>query len=193
MLMPPEVQNTNQPPTNWQYNSAQPGSDGSQFSQPIASQTQPSTQISWTASEFIAYQKNKSWYVLAVAGVILVAGLIFFVTKDTISTIVTISLGVLFIVFASRKPRVLNYEISDKGIRIGDKLHLFRTMKSFAVIEEGTIRSIDILPMQRFMPAISMYYDPKDEDVIISSLGKFLPQENREQPLIDKLMHKIRF
>ncbi len=191
--MPPEVQNTNQPPTNWQYNSAQPGSDGSQFSQPIASQTQPSTQISWTASEFIAYQKNKSWYVLAVAGVILVAGLIFFVTKDTISTIVTISLGVLFIVFASRKPRVLNYEISDKGIRIGDKLHLFRTMKSFAVIEEGTIRSIDILPMQRFMPAISMYYDPKDEDVIISSLGKFLPQENREQPLIDKLMHKIRF
>lgn len=193
MLMPPEVQNTNQPPTNWQYNSAQPGLDGSQPSQPISSQTQPNTQISWTASEFIAYQKNKSWYVLAVAGVILVAGLIFLATKDTISTIVTIALGVLFIVFASRKPRVLNYEISDKGIRIGDKLHLYRTMKSFAVIEEGTIRSIDILPMQRFMPAISMYYDPKDEDVIISSLGKFLPQENREQPLIDKLMHKIRF
>ncbi len=191
--MPPEVQNTNQPPTNWQYNSAQPGLDESQPSQPVSSQTQYNTQISWTASEFIAYQKNKSWYILAVAGVILMAGLIFLVTKDTISTAVTLALGVLFIVFASRKPRVLNYEISDKGIRIGDKLHVFRTMKSFAVIEEGTIRSIDILPMQRFMPAISMYYDPKDEDVIISSLGKFLPQENREQPLIDKLMHKIRF
>lgn len=191
--MPPEVQNTNQPPTNWQYNSAQSGLDGSQPSQPVSSQTQYNTQISWTASEFIAYQKNKSWYILAVTGVILMAGLIFLVTKDTISTAVTLALGVLFIVFASRKPRVLNYEISDKGIRIGDKLHVFRTMKSFAVIEEGTIRSIDILPMQRFMPAISMYYDPKDEDVIISSLGKFLPQENREQPLIDKLMHKIRF
>jgi hypothetical protein len=99
----------------------------------------------------------------------------------------------LFIGFASRKPRVLTYEVSSQGIKIGEKLYQYNSLKSFAVIEEGSINSIDILPLQRFMPGISMYYEPQDEPAIVEALGTYLPREERKQPAIDKLMHRIRF
>lgn len=127
---------------------------------------------------------------MALLGIVAV---IFLLTRDPISSLATFIIGLLLIVFASRKPRVLNYEISDQGIQIGQKLYPFATLKSFAVIDEGAIHSIDLLPLQRFMPAVSMYYEPADEATIVQTLGSFLPKEERSQPLIDQLMHKIRF
>lgn len=149
--------------------------------------------LSWSASEFVAYQKSGGWYVSLFIAVLALAALIFLVTRDLISTVTTIIIGILFMIFAARKPRVLTYAISDDGVQIGDKLYPFASMRSFAVIDEGSLRSISLLPMQRFMPAISMYYEPQNEAKIVDALGGVLPQEERKQEIIDKFMHKIRF
>ncbi len=194
MLMQPEVQNSHQPPpTGWQFvpnqqstvttNSPPEQSDGSQSE----------AHISWSASEFIAYQKNPGWYVVATISLLTITGVIYLVTKDGISSGVTFLLGILFIALASRQPRVLSYEISNQGVKINGRLFAFSSMRSFTVVEQDSLRSIDIIPLKRFMPIISMYYDPKDEGIITSTIGRYLPKEDRPQPLIDKLMHKIRF
>lgn len=200
--MQPEQQSQNQPPTGWQFNSGQTTNSGGQQFNTISDnngiaqqnpQEQPDSTVSWTASEFIAYQKGVGWYVVALMALLVIGGIIFLITKDYISAIMTSLLIFVFIVFASRKPRVLNYEISDQGIHIGNNLINFSTLKSFAVIDEGSIRSIDLLPLKRFMPSISMYFEPQDELKIVQALGSYLPKEERNQPFIDKLMHKIRF
>jgi len=187
---------------NWSYNPTQNTPQAGNNQQDTAPtlqdiedsvQDQGSTIISWTASEFIAYQKGVGWYVVALMALLVIGGIIFLITKDYISAIMTSLLIFVFIVFASRKPRVLNYEISDQGIHIGNNLINFSTLKSFAVIDEGSIRSIDLLPLKRFMPSISMYFEPQDELKIVQALGSYLPKEERNQPFIDKLMHKIRF
>lgn len=190
--MPPETQAPNQQPAGWQFVPDQ------QPTSPINPQTSnqdisDDVYANWTASEFIVYQKNVGWYIMAFFVIIVLALITYFISKDWISAVVIVIFGFLFIGFAARKPRVLNYEISSQGIKIGDKLYLYGSLKSFAVIDEGTMRSIDILPLQRFVPVVSMYYDPNDEEAIIRALGTFLPQEERKQPAIDKLMHKIRF
>lgn len=200
--MQPEQHSQNQPPTGWQFNSGQTTNSGGQQFNTISDnngiaqqnpQEQPDSTVSWTASEFIAYQKGVGWYVVALMALLVIGGIIFLITKDYISAIMTSLLIFVFIVFASRKPRVLNYEISDQGIHIGNNLINFSTLKSFAVIDEGSIRSIDLLPLKRFMPSISMYFEPQDELNIVQALGSYLPKEERNQPFIDKLMHKIRF
>jgi hypothetical protein len=49
------------------------------------------------------------------------------------------------------------------------------------------------MPLKRFSPPISMYYDPKDELAITNALSRHLPFEPRDRDALDKLMHKIRF
>jgi hypothetical protein len=43
------------------------------------------------------------------------------------------------------------------------------------------------------MPPISVYFEPQEEATIVELLGRYLPQEDKNQDIIDKLMHKIRF
>jgi hypothetical protein len=47
--------------------------------------------------------------------------------------------------------------------------------------------------MQRFMPAISMYFEPQEEAKIVDALSSYIPREDRKQDAIDRMMHRIRF
>lgn len=174
----------------------QPQQSGWQFvsdeNQSPPSQLQD-TQISWTASEFVAYQKTAGWYFLMILGMLALAAIIFAVTQDWISTTSIILIGILFLAFASRKPRTLNYQITKDGIQIGEKLYAFNTLKSFAVIDEGSLHSVMLIPVQRFLPSISIYFDPQEEQKIVEAIGSYLPHEDRKQDAIDRFMHKIRF
>lgn len=152
-----------------------------------------STNVSWSASEFIAYQKTAGWYALALFGLIGLAAVIFVISRDYISSGSIIIIGLLFLAYASRKPRVLTYSVGSDGVHIGEKLYTYATIKSFAVIDEGNLRSISLIPMQRFMPAISMYFEPQEEAKIVESLSSYIPREERKQDAIDRMMHRIRF
>lgn len=197
--MQPKLQTPNQQPTQWQFTQQQvspinTNTQNNNNNQVAVNQQASNVHISWTASEFIAYYKGAGWYIVATIVLIIISTITYFLSsQDIISTVVIFIIGAIFIGFSLRKPRVLNYEVSNQGIRIGEKLYSYKTLKSFAVIEEETMRSIDLLPLQRFMPAISMYYEPNDETAIVDALSIYLPKEDRKQPLIDKLMHKIRF
>lgn len=164
-----------------------------------AAPPQPSPQastdngINWTASEFVEHEKSAGWYL----GVLFVAavgiGIIYFITKDVFSVVVLAMFAIGFVVLAARKPQVLSYSLSDNGIQVGQKFYTFGQFKSFAVIDEGMIHSITLLPLKRFMPGISVYYAPDDEAAIVNFLGAHLPHEERKQDAVDRFMHRIRF
>lgn len=184
--MNPEQNQTTQGQPQWQYVADEV--PGQQMS------AQPSDEISWSASEFVAYHKSMGWYALMILAIIVLAGFVFLVTNGDIISVVSIFLiGMLFLAFASRKPRTLNYRINKDGVTVGEKLYSFSTIKSFAVIDEGSLHSIMLIPIQRFLPAISLYFDPQEEQKIVETLGGYLPHEERKQDAIDRLMHKIRF
>jgi hypothetical protein len=147
----------------------------------------------WSASEFIAYHKNFGWYALAVIVTFAIGGTIYVVTRDLISAFSVVMFGLLFTVFAGRKPRVLQYSIDSSGLHIGEKTYPFGMIRSFSIINEGSFKSINVYPLKRFMPPISVYFEPQEEATIVELLGRYLPQEDKNQDIIDKLMHKIRF
>jgi len=179
------MQPEQQPPSQWQF---APGEQ-----QPAVTSTQASDNVSWSASEFIAYHKSAGWYLQVLLIVAALSAAAFFITRDLISTVSIVIIGIMFMVFAGRKPRVLNYAIDKAGIHVDQKLYAFATLRSFAVIDEGTLKSITLLPAKRFMPPISMYFEPQDENKIVETLGSFLPKEDRKQDAVDRFMHKIRF
>ena len=150
-------------------------------------------EVSWTASEFIAHQKSASWYWLLALAAFLGAGVVYLFTRDEISAGMILIVALMLGIFARRKPRTLQYQIDTNGIHIGTKSYGFMEFKSYSIIDEGALNSISLLPLKRFSPGVSMYYDPQDEEKITALLANYLPVEVGQKDAIDRLMHKIRF
>ncbi len=172
----------------WQFNPADQAPIASQVPQAVS----PAA-VNWTASEFIAHDKTTGWYTTLAVGGLVLAVLIFLLTRDWISTAVIVIITVVFGVFAARQPRVLNYALDSSGLHIAEKFYSYTDFKSFSVLEEGGIRAIWLMPLKRFMPSITVYYAPNDEDKILDVLASYLPFEERDQDLVDKLIRKVRF
>lgn len=152
-----------------------------------------SNSISWTASEFIAHNKSAGWY-LALAGVsiVLVAG-VWFLTRDMVSAILIALALAAFGAYGARAPRALRYELGDSGLAIGEKHYSYDSFRSFAVIDEGAFASITFMPLKRFAPLTTIYYDPADEDKIVALLTDRLPVEDRPHDAVDRFMRRIRY
>ena len=177
------------PKSPWQFSADTPPG-GSSSSAPVQASTKP---VKWTASEFIEHNKSADWYLtLGIGGAVLAAG-IYLLTQDVISVVMVIIVAVIFGIFAARKPRVLEYQVDELGMHIGAKFYPYSSFKSFAVVSEDSINSIWLLPLKRFMPILTIYFAPDDNQKIIDTLGKYLPIQNHEPDFVDRLMHKLRF
>jgi hypothetical protein len=149
--------------------------------------------IQWNASEFIHHQKNTGWFFpLVIASIVLIVG-IFFLTKDILATLVILLGCVTFGMYARQKPRTLTYTLLPTSIKIGNKNYSYDDFKTFSIVQEGPLYSIFLQPIKRFMPPISIYFDPDDGEKIFDTLASHLPHEERSQDPIEKLMQKIRF
>lgn len=149
--------------------------------------------ISWTASEFIAHDKTAGWYGMLALVTALLAGLIFLITRDFISTSVVIFGALLFGVYASRQPRQLPYRLDRHGLHIGQRYYDLRQFRSFSVVPEGAFSSIILMPLRRFAPQITIYYAPEAENRIVDVLAAQLPYAEYKHDMVERLMRQIRF
>lgn len=170
----------NQPPApTEQVNTNQPMTD-----EPV---------VSWEASEYIHHQKGSSWY-LGFAGVMLIiVAVIYFLIREIFSVIVMIIMGAAIAVYAGRKPETIRYSLSRSSIAIGEKQYSLDEFSSFALMQDGGIYSVMLMPTKRFMPPVSIYFAPEDGDQILDVLSASLPHEERQPDVIDRLMRNIRF
>ena len=102
-------------------------------------------------------------------------------------------MGVALGAFAVRKPKQLQYELNDSGLRVGDKFYDYRAFKSFSVEREGNFNCLNLLPLKRFMPVLSIYYSAEDEEKIMDIIGTYLPFEEHKLDQIERLSRRLRF
>ena len=184
---PPETpKEPDAPESQWQFNNEE--SPAPENSAPM--QHDP---VNWTASEYIAHEKSAGWYMLLALAVVAFAAAVYFVTKELVSSVVIVIMGAAFGAFAARKPQELEYSLDNSALHVGGRSYSYAQFKSFTIVDEGPIHSIMLMPLQRFMPPLSVYYGPEDEDKIANALSSYLPYEDRKQDYIDKFMRKVRF
>ena len=152
------------------------------------------TPLSTKARRLITpHHKNIGWYFLLVLALGVASALLYLITRDMISVVAVVILAVVFGVSAGRKPRILNYQLDRAGLTVGQRFYSYGNFKSFSLVNEGAFTSIMFMPLKRFMPAVSIYFSPEDEEKIVEVLSAHLPLQQGEQDAIDKLMHRIRF
>ncbi len=149
--------------------------------------------ISWTASEFIAHEKNASWYIGLIVASVFLGALSYLITKDKVTMTVVLVAGLVLAMYGARKPRQIEYQLDGQGITVGAKHFAYNSFRSFSVIPEGAFSSIVFIPLKRFGLPLTLYYAPNDEDKIVDILSDRLPLEERRPDVIENLMRRIRF
>jgi hypothetical protein len=180
-----ESQQTN--PASTQGTSATEPQDGGQQQAPSADD------VTWSASEFVAHDKSINWYIALAASVLFFTAIVYLITKDKITSGVIIFAAIIFGVYAARKPRTLDYHLGMSGLTIGPKFYDFSQFRSFVVLHDGALSSVSFMPLKRFMPILTVYYEQQDEQRIVGLLSSRLPMENRGRDVIDRFLHRIRF
>ena len=161
--------------------------------QPASAPPPSGGSVSWTASEYIEHDRGPGWYLLLAVGTIVLAALVYLITNDYVSIGIIIVLGAIVSVFARRKPHQITYKLDESGLQIGQKTYPYGTFKSFAVIHDEALPSINLVPLKRFMPPISIYFAAPDEEQITSALGAHLPYQDQKSDRIDRLSRHLKF
>ena len=149
--------------------------------------------ISWEASEYVHHDKDFTWTLLLIAAAAFFASLTYFVLQDWFSVVVIVLMAVAVGIYGHRKPRNMTYQITEDGVKIGSRSYQFDNFKSFSVLNEGAVKSIQLEPLKRFIPPMSMFFPPEDEQKIVDMLSNFLPYRKTELDSVDKLFKKLRF
>ena len=190
----PEPTETGAPQATFSYQSEEAGGvpTGLAPQNPAAPSEVPD-EISWTASEFILHEKSPAWYGMAALAGAVGAALVYWLTKDKITTFIILLAAISLAVFAARKPKVQTYTINGTGLHVGPHVYQFENFKSFSINEEDSIATIVLMPLKRFMPMLTVYVAPDVEDGVVSLLSYILPFEQHRQDAVDSLLKRIRF
>ncbi len=147
----------------------------------------------WTASEYIDHTRGAFWYVLLTVGTAALTAAIYFLTKDIFAGVITAVVGIIVGIFSMQKPKETTYRLSGDGLSIGEKFYPYSRFRSFAIIHEGGLTSINLVPVKKFMPIISAYFEPTQEEKIVNILGQHLAYEERGLDSIERLTRRLRF
>lgn len=145
---------------------------------------------SWTAPEFIKYDKGRGWFITL--GIISL-GLIFiaFFMKNFLFALIIVLTTFLIYAQGSRRPRKIKFAISDKGILIDQKEYFYNEFKSFWIFEEPE-RILSLMTKKLTQPSLSLPLGEQRTEEIRKILIRSLPERKQEETLSDIIARKIK-
>jgi hypothetical protein len=149
--------------------------------------------FSWSGPEYIDHERGAGWYGLLGLLTVLLAVAFYFLTKDYFAVGAAAIAGIIVGVYASRKPNQVQYELTNKGIKIGRNFYSYSTFRSFSLADEGELSSVNFTPIKRLMPPLALYFEPQNEQKITGIIGDHLPYDQHRLDAIDRLTRRIRF
>ncbi|MEO5690751.1 MAG: hypothetical protein ABIQ64_01035 [Candidatus Saccharimonadales bacterium] len=156
-------------------------------------QGEPIPVITWEASESIHHEKDRLWFMAILAGGAILALISIFLIQSITFTILIVVMVIALFVLAKRPPRVLRYQLDDRGITINEKSYSFHDFKAFGVVQDGPFYYVSLIPLKRFMPGIDVYFPEEYGEDIVDILGEFIPMKTIEHDFLDKITKQLRF
>lgn len=141
-------------------------------------------QIEWQAPEYEFHQKKPDWFW---ALGIIVAALVFsaIIFKNMLFAILALMGGFSLALYGARKPKIVSFSISPRGIKINDRIYYYDDLKSFWInYDPPHKKELLIESKKTFVPHIAIMLAGADPVAIREYLLKFLKEERIEESLI---------
>ena len=149
--------------------------------------------VSWEAPEFYYIEKKNDWY-FSLGMIVTACVVASLLLGNLLSALLSFIAGVALAIAAGKRPRVIPFAVTVRGIRFGSRLYPLGQLQSYYIDEEDP-RGPQLLVMakQKFMPLLIMPIPPDYVDEIEDILKGRLPEEHLEEPLLVKVLEYFGF
>jgi hypothetical protein len=150
-------------------------------------------EIAWEAPEHHHFEKSTDWY--WAMGIIAIASAVtMIIFGNALFGIAILLAGAATALISSRPPRMVPYAVNLRGIRVGDRLYPYSTIRCFFLDEEHP-RNIQLLVESKhhFTPLMVIPVPDDVVDEVEYILESKLPEEHLEEPLGHKLLEFLGF
>ena len=147
----------------------------------------------WEAPEYVHTEKNSDWY--WAVGIISISIIIASILYHNFLFAGVIALSVFLLVyFAGRAPRVIPFEVSEKGVKINTLLYPFDSLESFWIENENLPDPKIILKSKKiFVPYVLIPLPEESSEKLRAFLRVYLPEVEHHEPLSHKIMEYLGF
>lgn len=149
--------------------------------------------VTWEAPEHHHVEKGNDWFfALAIIIIALVISAILF-NNVLLALLIGLAGGALG-VSATKKPSIIPFAVTVRGIRIDDRLYPYATLDAYA-IDEDDPRGPQLLLRSRrkLMPLLVIPLPAEYIDEIESILESRLPEDELEEPFLMKVFELFGF
>jgi len=149
--------------------------------------------IIWEAPEHHHVEKGNDWFFALI--IIIVALVIAAILFNNLLFALLIGVaGLTLLISAAKKPSIIPYGVTLRGVRIDDRVYPFSSLESYRIEEEDHKGPQLLLKSAKLMmPLIVIPIPPEHVDDIDDILKQNLEEEDLEEPLIVKILELFGF
>ena len=148
--------------------------------------------ISWSAPEYEERERSADWF-WALGVIVVTSTAASIIYSNYFLAVLLVLSGILLGFFARKKPEIITYELSEKGLKVGTRFYPHENTKSFWV-EIETKPMLFIKSERFFMPIISIPIEYDMAEVIHQTFltRNVIEEEMKEHPS-EKIMEMLGF
>lgn len=149
--------------------------------------------ITWEAPEHHYSEKGGDWF-FAFTIIVIAAVLSALLLGNALFALLLGVAGLTLAVAVSKKPSIIPFGVSVRGILVGDELHPYSTLKSYYLDEEDERGpQLLVLSSRRFLPLLVLPVPVEYIDDIEAILAERLTEEHLEEPFMLKILEMFGF
>jgi hypothetical protein len=149
--------------------------------------------ITWEAPEHHHQEKGGDWY-LALAIIVISAAVAVALFDNMLFSLLIIVGGISMALVSAKKPSIIPYAVTVRGVRVNDRLYPFSTLRSYHIDEEDINGpQLLVLSKHKLMPLLILPLPEDYIDDVEDILRDKLPEEFLEEPLLVKILENFGF
>jgi|SRR3989344_5545122 len=145
--------------------------------------------IRWQAQEHEHIERGRDWFLALGIAAACVAAISILFNNVLFAILILVGAGVLALL-ARTPPTLVEFEVSDRGIRVGDTMHRYEEIISFWVEEHDANPPILLIDTIKWLsPNLVIPLPPEHVDPKI--IREYLAEHVEEVPMRETSAHKI--
>ena len=155
--------------------------------------TTPARGIAWEAPAHNHIEKNSDWFwILGILSISVGTASFFF--GNYLFAILIVLAAAVAAILANREPRIIEFVVSNRGIRIDETLYPYSTLDAYYIDEDDPMGPQLLVRSKKvFMHLIVCPIPEESIEDIEDILELRLPEELLEEPLSTKLLEIVGF